>query len=198
MKKLLLVSVLLCALCSCNSRKEYEWVDLGLSVRWATCNVGASSPWDSGNYYAWGEISTKPEEDYGGSVSYRKSRGDIGGNSSRDAATANWGGNWRLPTKDEFQELIDNCDWTWTTLNGHKGYKVTSKKNGNSIFLPAAGYCFDGKHWRGGRIGGYWSSTPYNGYVDESSYSLRFDEENLNVSAILRCSGHSVRPVWKD
>lgn len=117
----------------------HEWVDLGLSVKWATCNVGASSLSAYGNYYAWGETRTKSEYNYSNSVTYEKSMGDIAGSSQYDAARANWGSSWRLPTKAEFQELINNCTWTWTSQGGHNGYKVTGK-NGNSIFLPAAGW----------------------------------------------------------
>ena len=171
----------------------HEYVDLGLSVKWATCNVGASKPEDYGNYYAWGETTTKSSYTSDNSKTYGKSMGDIAGNSIYDAATANWGGNWRMPTKAEMQELRDRCNWTWTTQNGVKGYKVTSKTNGNSIFLPAAGD-------RGGRslgnavgYGGYWSSTP-----DENNgraYRLHFNSGNHDVNYTNRGFGHSVRPV---
>ena len=132
MKKLLLIGAMLCALCSCgsgNSKKNdvpanvhegHEWVDLGLSVKWATCNVGATNPEEYGDYFAWGETRTKSEYTDSNCTSYGKSWGDIGGDSSRDAATASWGGSWRMPTPAEFQELKDNCDWTWTTQNGNQ------------------------------------------------------------------------------
>ena len=181
-----------------DTHKGYEWVDLGLpsGLKWATCNVGASTPGDYGNYYAWGETSTKSEYTVYNCISIGKSWGDIGGNSSRDAARANWGGSWRVPTKSEFQELIDNCTWTWTTQNGHKGYKVTGK-NGQSIFLPAAGYhdsyglCFDGVY------GDYWSSTPYVSFTDRA-YGLFFGESYGRVDWTLRNFGHSVRPVLEN
>ena len=117
----------------------YGYVDLGLSVKWATCNVGAKSPEDYGSYFAWGETTKKDTYTKENSKTKGKSFGDISGNSAYDAARANWGSTWRLPTKAECQELIDNCTWTLTTYNGKKGYKVVSKKNNNSIFLPAAG-----------------------------------------------------------
>jgi serine/threonine protein kinase len=176
----------------------YEWVDLGLSVKWATCNVGASSPDAYGNYYAWGETSTKSEYYSSNSASYGNSWGNIGGSSSCDAARANWGGKWRLPTKSEFQELIDNCTWTWTTQNGHKGYKVTSKKNGQSIFLPAAGcrHAHD-TLYGGGQYGGFCSSTPFESYTG-NAYYLYFDKGGQNVSKTDRSYGRNVRPVLKD
>lgn len=118
----------------------HAYVDLGLSVKWATCNVGASSPEEYGNYYAWGETTTKSSYTEDNSKTDGVSMSSsIAGDASYDAARANWGGTWRLPTASESQELIDNCTWTWTTQGGKNGYKVTSEKNGNSIFLPAAG-----------------------------------------------------------
>lgn len=204
MKKLFLIGTLLCVLCSCgsgNSKKAnvhegHEWVDLGLpsGLKWATCNVGASCPEEYGNYYAWGETSTKSDYDWDNCISMDQSWSDIGGDSNRDAARANWGGSWRLPTKAEFQELIDNCDWTWTTRNGHIGYKVTSKKNNQSIFLPAAG-CRDGDTLRNdGERGYYWSSTPYEGYYGYVCY-LHFQEGYRSVNEIPSYGGLSVRPV---
>ncbi|MGN0237321.1 MAG: hypothetical protein ACI4AK_04455 [Lepagella sp.] len=138
----------------------HDYVDLGLSVKWATCNVGASSPSDYGDYYAWGETSTKSSYTDKNSQTYGESMGNIGGNSSYDVARANWGGSWRLPTEAEFQELVDKCTWTWTMQGGHKGYKVTSKINGKSIFLPAAGWMIDTILDAAGESGFYWSSTP--------------------------------------
>ena len=130
------------------------YVDLGLSVKWATCNVGATTPEGYGDYFAWGE--TSPKNDYSWST-YKYCKGSettltkYNTNSSNgtvdnkttldlsdDAARANWGGKWRMPTQAEQEELINNCTWTKTTQNGVNGYKVTSKTNGNSIFLPAA------------------------------------------------------------
>ena len=116
----------------------YEYVDLGLSVMWATCNIGADSPEDYGNYYAWGETETKDTYTSSNSVTYGVSMSDFSGSAYSDAATANWGSTWRMPTSSEIDELISDCTWTWTTLNDVNGYEVTGT-NGNSIFLPAAG-----------------------------------------------------------
>ena len=182
----------------------HEYIDLGLSVKWATCNVGASNPTEYGNYYAWGETSTKSEYTEENSKTYGKSMGDILGNSSYDAARANWGGSWRLPTDDEFEELIDNCNSEWTTVSGVEGRRFTSKKNGRSIFLPAAGYhepkfFFTG--WRhgsslhyAGENGYYWSSTPIEGYTGYAYY-LWFNVSDQNAAWSDRSDGQSVRPV---
>ncbi len=174
----------------------HEYVDLGLSVKWATCNVGASSPEDYGDYFAWGEIKPAPGLNYTeeNCKTYNKSMGSIAGDPQYDAARANWGGTWRLPTNAEIVELVNNCNTEWTTLNGVKGYKVTSKKNGKSIFLPAGG-------WRNGTllnnvggIGFYWSASPYEsdtGYT----YSLNFNSDNFSSYWNFRNIGQSVRPV---
>ena len=177
----------------------YGYVDLGLpsGLKWSTCNVGASTPGDYGNYYAWGETSTKTEYYSSNSASYGKSWSDIGGSSSRDAARANWGGSWRLPTRSEFQELIDNCTWTWTEQNGHKGYKVTSKKNSQSIFLPAAGCRGGDTLYNDGEDGLYWSSAPFESF-DDSAYDLYFREGYRSVDWSGRYYGRSVRPVLED
>ena len=180
-----------------GTHKNHEWVDLGLSVKWATCNVGASSPGDYGNYYAWGEISTKSSYLGDDSVSCGQSWSDIGGNSSRDAARANWGGNWRMPTKSELQELKDNCTWAWTKQNGHKGYKVTSKKNDQSIFFPAAGYRDGAMLYDEGEFGFYWSSTPCESGTG-FAFNLYFYKGSQEVYWFGRIFGHSVRPVLED
>ena len=170
----------------------HEYVDLGLSVKWATCNVGANKPEDCGNYYAWGEISTKSTYTESNSKTYGKTMSDISGNVQYDAARANWGGNWRMPTKLEMQELIDNCTWIWTTQNGVNGYKVTSKINGSSIFLPAAGYRLGATLKAAGNYGYYWSSTPFsNNYTNY----LYFISTYHSVSNDNRSYGRPLRPV---
>ncbi|MBO5810291.1 MAG: hypothetical protein J6R32_05630 [Bacteroidales bacterium] len=171
----------------------HEYVDLGLSVKWATCNVGASSPEDYGNYYAWGETTTKSTYIESNSKTYGKSISDIKGNSQYDAARANWGGDWRMPTEKEMQELIDKCTWIWTTQNGVKGYKVTSKTNGNSIFLPAAGSRHGSSLIRG--HGDYWVSSPDGYRSDGRAYSLYFERSRQSMIGISRRYGLSVRPV---
>ena len=172
----------------------HDYVDLGLSVKWATCNVGASSPGDYGNHYAWGETSTKSSYDTDNSATYGKQMGSIAGNPTYDVARKKWGSPWRLPTKAEFDELVDNCTWTWTTQNGHNGYKVTSKKNGNSIFLPAAGYRDGTSSGSQGTDGYYWSATPYKS-GDYGAYYLYFYEGYRYSDWFYSFYGRSVRPV---
>ncbi len=173
----------------------YEYVDLGLpsGLKWATCNVGASSPSGYGNYYAWGETSTKSEYTGSNSKTYgNSSYGNIGGNYSTDAARANWGGTWRLPTKAECEELKDRCTWTWTTQGGHNGYKVKGP-NGNTIFLPAAGCRYGTSLDDGGERGYYWSSTPYSD--SGGAYGLGFGSSYRGVGWYYRYYGRSARPV---
>lgn len=173
-----------------GSINGHDYVDLGLSVKWATCNVGASSPFDFGDYFAWGEISTEPSENY----KIDDIQGDIAGNLSYDAARANWGGSWRMPTKAELEELKDRCTWTWITINGHNGYWVEGP-NGKSIFLPAAG----GRNANIGNHGYYWSSTPPAADAgvgaDDSAYFLYFGSVLRSVDWGNRYGGNSVRPV---
>lgn len=178
----------------------HEWVDLGLSVRWATCNVGASSPSDYGNYYAWGETTTKSSYTEDNSRTYEKIWGDISGNPSYDAATANWGNGWRMPTKAEFEELINRCTWQWTTQGGQRGCKVTGP-NGNSIFLPAAGWRDDTSlgiavdALADGKGGNYRSSTPYES-SSQSAYYLVFNSSGFhNTGCYFSYLGLSVRPI---
>ena len=183
---------------------NHEYVDLGLSVKWATCNVGAETPEAYGNYYAWGETTTKSEyteensATYGLIISELQSQGYIDGagnlNPQYDAAAANWGGDWRMPTVAEMWELINNCTWTWTTQNGVNGYKVTSKVNSNYIFLPAAGYRYGSSLDLAGSFGSYWSSTPSesNGY---HAYRLYFYSDVQNMFIDYRYRAQSVRPV---
>ena len=194
-----------------NQHNGHDYVDLGLSVKWATCNVGANSPEEYGDYFAWGE--TEPKEVYdwstykwcnGSEYTQTKyntdsSRGTVDNKTtlemSDDAARANWGGSWRMPTTAEQDELLYNCTKTWTTQNGVYGYKVTSNKNGNSIFLPAAGYRLNSNLYRAGSTGYYWSNsldTDYNTYY--AGY-LEFYSDDLLTVGYLRYFGHSVRPV---
>ena len=185
----------------------YAYVDLGLpsGLKWATCNVDASSPEDYGNYYAWGETTTKSTYTKDNSLtcglneSQLQSQGYIDGSGnltpSHDAATANWGGSWRMPTKTEMQELIDNCTRTWTTQNGVKGSKMTGP-NGNSIFLPAAGGR-DGSSLNNEGYGYYWSSTPsFNNYGGYGAYSLYFvNGYEFADWSHFRYYGFTVRPI---
>lgn len=184
---------------ACNDANHPHAVDLGLSVKWACCNVGATTPEGYGDYFAWGETSPKSsytDENYKHWVDYDGDgvwehgefalNSDISG-TQYDAATANWGGNWRMPTIKEIYELCDNCTSRGTTLNGVDGREVTGP-NGNSIFLPAAG-CRDGSSSYWGFY--YWSSTPYVGRLDAYYTSGEYHVTQL----LARWYGLSVRPV---
>ena len=182
-----------------------EAVDLGLSVKWATCNVGANSPEEYGDYFAWGEVSPKEEytgatckyctviEDGWGDQAYEyEYLGDISG-TQYDAASVNWGGAWRMPTKAEQEELGYNCTWEKSMYNDVKGYLVTGP-NGNSIFLPAAGYRLGSSSYYVGSDGYYWSSTPNEDY-DYGAYDLTFGSGDHDWGWVYRYDGRSVRPV---
>ena len=172
-----------------GKHEGHGYVDLGLSVKWATCNVGATSPEDYGHYFAWGETSPKDEYTEDNCSTYGKQMSDIAGDAQYDAATANWGGDWRMPTYSEQKELLNNCTWIWTAQNGVKGYNVKGP-NGNSIFLPAAG-C---RNWSSESLGDYWGSTPFES-DDYYAYGLGFDSDYHSMYGYYRCYGRSVRPV---
>ena len=192
---------------------DHEYVNLGLpsGVLWATCNVGANSPEDYGDYFAWGE--TQPKAHYK-SETYKWCEGSYDTQTkyctdsyygtvdnktilelSDDAANANWGGDWRMPTKEEQDELRTECFWTWTTKNGVKGYTVTGP-NGNSIFLPAAGDRFDSDLYDAGSDGDYWSSSLTTSY-SSIAYYLCFNSSYVDWYRNNRYYGHSVRPVLR-
>ena len=172
----------------------HDWVDLGLSVKWAKCNVGAYTPTGYGDFYAWGEISTKNDYTEDSSLLNGKQIGSICANSSLDVARAEWGSPWRLPTALEIKELIDNCTWEWTTINKTRGYKVTSNRNGNWIFLPAAGWIVASSLSGRDSMGNYWSGTPHeNGCSD--AYKLYFYSGKYFRVWDLRYEGFSIRPV---
>ena len=173
----------------------HDYVDLGLpsGLKWATCNVGATTPEGYGNYYAWGETSTKSVYYDDNSLTTGRDMDDISGNVYYDAATANWGGSWRMPTEAEMKELRDNCTWTWTSQSGVNGCKVTGP-NGNSIFLPAAGGCDESLRDYVGERGYYWSSTPRESNTLDA-YNLGFYSGGHDVGSSSRCVGLTVRPV---
>ena len=166
-----------------------EAVDLGLSVKWATKNVGASSPSDYGDYFAWGE--TRPKS------SYVDGQTRIATTSGHDTSRENWGGTWRMPTKAEFEELCNgnNCKWTWTSQGGHWGYLVTSKINRNSIFLPAAGCRRGTGRYNVGEYGYYRSSTLSLSNSNFARYLNINDLVYCTDESDFRSNGHSVRPV---
>ena len=180
-------------------------VDLGLSVNWATCNVGARSPEEFGGYYAWGEIRTKSIYSYKSYKWYDESSqsitkyGMFDGKAeieiTDDVACVEWGAIWRMPTVDEFRELCEECSWTWTRLNGVAGMLVTSS-NGNSIFLPAAGAWVGENFLEGGLTGLYWSSS-LNDEEDNYSFILSFyySERYYWSEMSDRSFGIPIRPV---
>ena len=172
----------------------HQYVDLGLSsgLKWATCNVGADSPEDYGNYYAWGETETKAEYTEDNSDTFGQQLNDISGNAQYDAATSNWGGSWRMPTRDEIKELMYNCSWTPETQNGVDGFKVTGN-NGNYIFIPASGYRDGSSSYIYGECY-YWSSTPHQ-YSNDYSYILYSDYEYQSEDMNYRYRGLTIRPV---
>lgn len=190
----------------------HAYVDLGLSVKWATCNVGATAPEEYGDYFAWGETTPKTTYDWS---NYKYCNGDEYSMTkyctdsyygtvdnkttlelSDDAARVNWGGSWRMPTYGELSELrnTNNCTWEWTTQNGVNGYKVTSKKNGNSIFLPAAGFRGSSGLCDVTTAGLYWSSSlsTSNGF---DACILGFYSSGVDLVGNYRYVGQCVRPV---
>ncbi len=199
-----------------SAGKSVKMVDMGLSVKWADRNVGATSPEGYGNYYAWGETEPKSEytwENYKFYVSgnhfsnvvlskynYNSSRGHVDNKMtldlSDDAAHVNWGGKWRMPTREEMDELYNNCEWKRTKRNGITGYLVTSKINGNSIFMPCSGYKMDKKINGRGEDGAYFTSTIF-GKQPEDAYDIY-----LSIGGSVQCCmpssrmlGRPIRPV---
>ena len=185
-------------------------VDMGLSVKWANMNVGAKKSTGFGSYFAWGETKSK---DYYSWNTYAWSKGDSQFltkysttdrraqlASSDDAAHTNWGGKWRMPTVDEYEELInpDNCKWEWVTKEGINGYKVTSKKTGNSIFLPITGFRYYADTQFRGIMGVYWTSTLYTANPNKA-WCLEFNFSNVEVHygnlSSNRFSGRCIRAV---
>ncbi|MCR5453544.1 MAG: hypothetical protein K6F33_00960 [Bacteroidales bacterium] len=205
-----------------SAQNSHDYVDLMLpsGTLWANCNIGADNPWERGDYYAWGETSTKAKYDwqfyqyadgnYDKLIKYcnKASYGNDGYTdrlkmleSADDAADANWGLEWCMPTAAQYQELLEYCDYEWTVNYGGKGvagWVFKSKKNSNEIFFPAAGYDGrDGNPTNVGAYGFYWTSSLdisnpgnasilyfHSGYVGASSNSFRY-------------YGHSVRAVRK-
>lgn len=209
-----------------GSNKDHEYVDLGLSVKWATCNVGATKPYEYGDYYAWGETEEKTSytwENYkycritreGGDYDFQLTKYNTSSmyeavdnkivlDASDDVAHVKWGGNWRMPTRAEQEELRENCTWTWygfdnLEFNGTPGYKVTSNIDGYTdrfIFLPVAGRC-DGMYYgNGGEQGYYWSSSVNPDEEDVmDAYYLGLRSDRVGLYHTVRCYGFSVRPV---
>ena len=210
------VCLIIGTLTSCNDENapdNVKAVDLGLpsGTKWANMNVGALSPEDFGDYFAWGETTSKVNYTWDtyiwsdGDKELKKYNvdSDVGlvDNLTElepedDAAYVNWGSRWRIPTIEQWEELRRSCTWTWTTQNGVSGHIITSRSNGNSIFLPAAGVYDRTSH--GGKSGLYWSRTsgssnPYG------AWSLSSGDYKINTDDywITRFYGLSVRPVRK-
>jgi len=207
-----------------------RYVDLGLSVKWAMCNVGAKYPHELGAYYAWGESEVLAFPQLGGSgrrfwSSYKftmpvadkpqyliqlsdvklskyntdPQRGKVDNltllEPVDDVASIEWGGGWRMPTKEEMCELLEKCTWEWTERFGVGGYNVVSGVNGASIFLPAAGASLSLGTCPPGYVGDYWTRSLYS--VPTTAYLLFFDrkQNELRVSHGQRVLGHTIRPV---
>ena len=191
-------------------------VDMGTSVKWAAYNVGATRPEDYGDYFAWGETETKSNYNWS---TYKWCNGgynkltkycpadktdywDVSGSPDNkivldledDAARANWGGTWRMPTDEEWTELITSCLWNWETYEGVNGRMVYCFETGNAIFLPAAGRWYDSNLGYAGSVGLYWSSSLDTG-DPVNAWDVRFDSSDVNRRDRNRYYGHSVRPV---
>ncbi len=178
----------------------HKFINLGLpsGLLWAECNVGASSPWEDGDYYAWGETQTK--SDYSWSTykwgsnptKYNSSDGKTTLEASDDVATVKWGKECRMPSRAEFQELYNKCDWTWkSSYNGASGYLVKGP-NGQTIFFPASGNGVLSSH---GSYG-YYRSSSLNTRKARCAYYLNFYSGGIYPSGYeFRCNGLSVRPV---
>ncbi len=199
-----------------NMHNGHEYVDLGLpsGLLWATCNVFATTPEEYGYYFAWGEVVPKmyygwsSEGDYEwgvynssyynfGMTKYTTTDGKTVLDLVNDAAHVNWGGDWRIPTLAEIKELNSNCTTKWTTDyngTGVAGRIVTSKLNGNSIFLPAAGWRGNSSLSYAGSLGLYWSSS-LNTSRPYRAYGLRFASDIYDWYDYDRGIGRSVRPV---
>lgn len=196
--------------------KQYECVDLGLpsGLKWAKCNVGATSETDYGYYFQWGDIVDKSKSDctwrtyehcngtYNTLTKYctNSSYGTVDNitalESVDDAATQIMGDDWRMPTQSEFQELIDNTANEWVTINGVSGRKYTSKTDTSKyIFFPAAGDCYDGSVYNVGLIGSVWSSSLYASNPNYA-WTLNFNSSYCYMNNLgSRYSGRSVRGV---
>lgn len=192
---------------------EHEYIDLGLpsGTLWATCNVGAENPEDFGNYFAWGETTMEQRDSYNWNTylysegtketitKYNTTDEQMELLPEDDAATVNWGSNWQMPSKEQFNELLndDLTTRTTTTLNGVTGLEITSKSNGKSIFLPAAGYLREsGSLEFGNQYGMYWSRSRC---ADDSYWfaGRLYFTFSIGTSDIWRFYAQSIRPVRK-
>ena len=187
---------------SCPDDNHPHAIDLGMpsGTKWACCNVGADTPEDYGGYYAWGEteekgyysLSTYIHYD-GSSSTYHDLGNDIAG-TQYDVAHVKWGGSWVMPSKDQNQELIENCNYEWIIVNDVMGAQFTGP-SGGTIFLPAAGHRAAGDLYYVGSSGYDWASTHGESYSD-SAYRLYFNWYNAYWSYVnYRYCGLTVRPI---
>ncbi len=206
----------MCGVSSCSDNHEY--VDLGLpsGTLWATCNVGATKPTEYGDLFAWGEVSSKKtftsenykfykiKDDEKGEITKYNTESKFGTIDNKteletqdDAASVNWGDFCRMPTLEEMEELVSCCNWEWTDDyegSGVAGQIGKSKKNGNTIFLPAAGYGYDDGRVIEGRGGGYWSGSLASS-LPNYAYGLNFSSGDIYGGSLGRYYGYSVRAV---
>ncbi len=198
------------------AQSKHQYVDLGLSVKWATCNIGADKPEDHGDYFSWGETENKRinnwdtyrfSEGFKHAITKYCSNSQYGWHErvdslsalepEDDVAHAKWGGNWCIPTKAEIKELLENCTWTCTTRNDINGYLVTGKKPGytdNSIFIPVTGTYDDGKLF-GSRDHGYYWSRDCGTIYPADAYTLELSVREASVGMKPRSESLAVRPV---
>lgn len=206
-----------------GKKESHDYVDLGLSVKWATCNIGASAPEETGLYFAWGETQgytsgqvgtnkyfawegehadyefgewVDQEPDYG--MTKYNSDGITTLETTDDAAYVNWGSDWRMPTKDEFDELLENTTSSWTEVNGVSGMLLTSTVEGHeeeTLFFPAVGYAYGGQVYSIGEDGSYWSASLGSKSVNYA-YRLGFGSGYCGVDSDSRCCGYAVRSVF--
>lgn len=199
-----------CVLAQNKAVPQPEAVDLGLSVKWASANLGAAQPKDCGFFFAWGEQEPKETFTQDNSLTYKVSLTELKAKGiadkttgylapAHDPARSMLGGKWRVPTAKEVDELIRKCTWKWVDLNGFCGYEITGV-NGNVIYLPAVGCKTSDIHHYNGEKGLYWTATP-NKNSSYSAYELTFgkgldNKRNCNWNERAdRYSGQQIRPV---
>lgn len=181
----------------------FREVDLGLSVKWASCNLGTDKAEESGPYIAWGELKTKKDYNANNSTTFSYSLAELKSKKvidkkenllkNYDIATQTLGEGWRLPTKEEAEELIKKCEWTWMVKNGTKGYKVTGP-NRKYIFIPAKGYYYEQQIYDADDSGNYWTSSAYDNR--NFSMGLTFTKRSFAINSSGRSGGRCIRPVY--
>ena len=220
--KFTLLTLLSLALVACNKPQGQDGdadpnaVDLGLSVKWAKCNIGAMSPEESGGHYAWGEIELKKDYDW---PTYKWCNGDLNKltkyctnnkadqwdglgspdgittlEQSDDVSHVKLGGKWRTPTIEEWLELKEKCTWEWSSQNGVNGYLITAS-NCNSIFLPTAGFHGGTAYDFADSYGFYWSSSLDTVGAPDGAWYVVFDSSYIEEGSYTRSFGLSIRPV---